>query len=139
MAALQRTPDRLMADLHAAFPPSDPQSAIRVERLDEDSIRMRMPVSERHLRPGGTVSGPALFAMVDSVAWLLTLAHLEPGRDAVTANVAMQFLRRPRPVDLVGTGRLLRMGGRFSVTDVLLFSEGLDDPVAQATVTYAPI
>ncbi len=31
------------------------------------------------------------------------------------------------------------MGSRFSVTDVLLFSDGGADPIAQATVTNAPI
>jgi acyl-coenzyme A thioesterase PaaI-like protein len=70
---------------------------------------------------------------------MLTLAHLETGRDAVTSSVTMQFLRRPQPVDIVGEGRLLRMGRRLSVADVLLFSDGTPDPVAQATVTYAPV
>ena len=51
----------------------------------------------------------------------------------------MQFLRRPRPADLVGEGRLLRMGRRLAVSDVLLYSDGAGDPVAQATVTYAPV
>jgi len=139
MPAPLRSAGQLMADLHAAFPPDDGWPTTAVEHLDATTIRMRMPVDQRRLRPGATVSGPTLFAMADSVAWLLTLAHLEPGRDAVTANVAMQFLRRPQPVDLVGEGRLLRMGSRFSVSDVLLFSDGGDDPVAQATVTYAPI
>jgi uncharacterized protein (TIGR00369 family) len=139
MAAPLRSPDQLMAHLHAAFPPGEGQPLMEVEHLDDTTIRMRMPVAGRQLRPGASVSGPTLFAMADSVAWLLTLAHLEPGRDALTANVAMQFLRRPQPVDLLGEGRLLRMGKRLSVTDVLLFSAGVDDPVAQATVTYAPI
>src|SRR5688572_10154224 len=140
MPAPLRTPDELIAVLHAAFPPPNPDAAIRIEDLDDTTIRMRAPIGDRPpLRPGNTVSGPALFSFADAVAWMLTLAHLEPGRDAVTSSVTMQFLRRPQPVDLVGEGRLLRMGRRLSVTDVLLFSDGTDDPVAQATVTYAPI
>lgn len=139
MPAPLRTPDELTAVLHAAFPPPDIESAIRIEHLDDTSIRMRAPVSDRPLRPGATVSGPTLFSVADAVAWMLTLAHLDHDRDAVTSAVTMQFLRRPQPVDIVGEGRLLRMGRRLSVTDVLLFSDGLADPVAQATVTYAPI
>jgi|SoiMethySBSTD1v2_1073268.scaffolds.fasta_scaffold51185_5 uncharacterized protein (TIGR00369 family) len=134
-----RTPDQLIAVLHAAFPPPDPDAAMRIENLDDTSIRMRAPVGDRQLRPGATVSGPTLFSVADAVAWMLTLAHLEPGRDAVTSGVTMQFLRRPRPVDLVAEGRLLRMGNRLSVSDVLVYSDGLADPVAQATVTYAPV
>jgi uncharacterized protein (TIGR00369 family) len=139
MAAPLRTPDQLIAILHAAFPPPDPDVAMRIEELGDRSIRMRVPVSDRPLRPGDTLSGPTLFSVADAVAWMLTLAHLEPGRDAVTSSVTMQFLRRPPPVDLVGDGRLLRMGQRLSVSDVLLYSDGADEPVAQATVTYAPI
>ena len=134
-----RTPDQLIAVLHAAFPPPDPDSAMRIEHLDDTSIRMRAPVGDRQLRPGATVSGPTVFSVADAVAWMLTLAHLEPGRDAVTSGVTMQFLRRPRPVDLVAEGRLLRMGNRLSVCDVLVYSDGLAGPVAQATVTYAPV
>ena len=139
MPAPLRTPDELIAVLHGAFPPSDPALAIRIEELTDATIRMRAPIGDRQLRPGETVSGPALFSMVDAVAWMLTLAHLEPGRDAVTSAVTMQFLRRPQPLDLVADGRLLRIGRRLSVTDVLVYSDGVADPVAQATVTYAPI
>ena len=128
-----------MAGLDAAFPAPDGAPAVTVDHVDEASIRMRFPVVGRQLRPGATIAGPALFAMVDSVAWLMTLAHLEPGRDAVTASVAMQFLHRPQPVDVIGDGRLLRMGSRLSVTDVLLYSEGTPEPIVQASVTYAPV
>jgi uncharacterized protein (TIGR00369 family) len=139
MPAPLRTTDELIAVLHGAFPPPDPEVAMRIEHLDDTTIRMRAPVGDRPLRPGDTLSGPTLFSIADAVAWMLTLAHLDHGHDAVTSAVTMQFLRRPQPVDIVGEGRLLRMGRRLSVSDVLLFSDGLGDPVAQATVTYAPI
>jgi len=80
-----------------------------------------------------------MFTLVDTVAWLLTLAHLGPGRDAVTASVTINYLRRPALADLLGEGRLLKLGRRTSVVDVLVHSEGVDAPVAQATVTYAPV
>ena len=98
-----------------------------------------MRIDAGNLRPGATVSGPTVFTLVDTVAWLVTLARLGPGRDAVTSSVSIHYLRRPEQADLVGEGRLLRMGRRFSVTDVIVFSEGVADPVAQATVTYAPV
>ena len=139
MPAPLRTPDQLLAVLHGAFPPPDPAFAMRIEHLDDRSIRMRAPIGDQTLRPGDTVSGPTLFSIADAVAWMLTLAHLEPERDALTSSVTMQFLRRPQPADLIGEGRLLRMGRRLSVSDVLLYSDGTADPVAQATVTYAPI
>jgi acyl-coenzyme A thioesterase PaaI-like protein len=49
----------------------------------------------------------------------------------------MAFLRRPAAAAVVAEGRLLRMGRRLAFGDVLLYSEGVADPVAQASVTYA--
>jgi uncharacterized protein (TIGR00369 family) len=136
-----RTAEELTAHLRAAFPlaDGDGDGAQEVVHVDADTIRIRMRTADRHLRPGETVAGPVLFSLVDSAAWLITLANLEPGRDAVTANLSMQFLRRPPAGVLVAEGRLLRMGRRFSVTDVLVYVDADDRPVAQATVTYAPL
>jgi uncharacterized protein (TIGR00369 family) len=131
--------DELTDHIHASFPGGAPEEWMRVEQLTDDSIRVRMRIEASNLRPGATVSGPTIFSLVDSVAWLVTLAHLGPGRDAVTSSVSIHYLRRPELADLVGEGRLLRLGKRFSVTDVLVYSDGVDEPVAQATVTYAPI
>ena len=131
--------DQLTAHLHAAFPGAVAEERMRVEEVTDRSIRLRMRIDAANLRPGATVSGPTIFALVDSVAWLATLAQLGPGRDAVTSSVSIHYLRRPTLGDLTGEGRLLKMGRRFSVTDVLVFSDGVDDPVAQATVTYAPV
>jgi uncharacterized protein (TIGR00369 family) len=141
MPAPVRTAEELTAHVREAFPPDPAQSdgATEVVHLDADTIRLRMRTGARHLRPGDSVAGPVLFSLVDSAAWLMTLAHLEPGRDALTSGLSMQFLRRPPAGELIAEGRLLRMGRRFSVTDVLVYAGGDDRPVAQATVTYAPL
>lgn len=110
-----------------------------VEAVTRSTLRLRRRISSRDLRPGATVSGPTLMTVADTVAWLLTLAQLPPGSDAVTADLTVHFLRRPALADVIGEGRLLRMGRRFSVVDVAIFSEGIADEVAHATVTYAPL
>ena len=133
------TADELTEHLHAAFPGKPTEQRMRVEAVTDDTITVRMEVDETNLRPGATISGPTLFALADASAWLLTLAQLGEGRDAVTSSVTINYLRRPGLGDLVAEGRLLRMGRRTAVSDVLLFSDGVDEPVVQATVTYAPI
>ena len=45
-----------------------------IEQVTEDSITIRLKVADRHLRPGGTVSGPAMFAL-DDVS-ILSLIHI---------------------------------------------------------------
>jgi acyl-coenzyme A thioesterase PaaI-like protein len=58
----------LAAFLDAEFPQTAGDFVI--ERVGEMSIRVRMPVAERHLRPGGTVSGPSMFALADVSVYL---------------------------------------------------------------------
>jgi acyl-coenzyme A thioesterase PaaI-like protein len=135
------TAGELTDRLHASFPSDQLQSRIVVEHVDARSLRLRYRVSGggTEIRPGGTVSGPTLMTIADTVAWLLTLAQLPPDTDALTAGLTISFLRPPPPAALVGEGRLLRMGRRLSVVDVTIASEGAADPVAVAMVTYAPL
>ena len=109
-----------------------------VEAVDEASIRMRLRTARRHLRPGGTVSGPSMFALADVAAYLLTLAQIGPQALAVTTNCSIDFMRKPRAdAALIAEGRLLKLGRLLSVTDVLIRSEGQGDVVARASLTYA--
>ncbi|WP_299725527.1 PaaI family thioesterase [uncultured Tateyamaria sp.] len=110
----------------------------QVEAVSEASVTMRLLVQDRHLRPGGTVSGPAMFGLADVTAYMVTLAHIGPRALAVTTNCAIDFMRKPAAgVDLIGEGRLLKLGKQLSVSDVLIYSEGMAQPVARASLTYA--
>jgi len=103
-----------------------------------NEVTMQMVISEKHLRPGGTVSGPSMFALADVSAYIATLAMIGPKALAVTTSCAMDFMRKPRAgVDLIAHAKLLKLGRQLSVSHVLLYSEGQAEPVAQATMTYA--
>jgi acyl-coenzyme A thioesterase PaaI-like protein len=56
---------------------------------------------------------------------------------AVTTSMAINFLRRPALVPVVAEARLLKLGKRLAYGEVLLFSQGEDEPVAHATGTYS--
>ena len=108
-----------------------------VEEITADSIRMRLPVDDAHSRPGGTVAGPALMALADCTAWLVTVGQIGPVALSVTTSLHIDFLRKPDLVDVVAVGRLLKLGRRLSVAEVALYSVGNDDLVAKAQVTYS--
>ena len=91
----------------------------------------------RNLRPGGTVSGPTLMAMVDFGFYLLLLGRLGPVALAVTTNLNINFMRKPEPADLLGEGRLMKLGRSLAVGDFTIWSDGKKEPVAHATVTYS--
>jgi uncharacterized protein (TIGR00369 family) len=109
-----------------------------VEKADPSGVTLRLRVASRHLRPGGTVSGPTMFGLADVAMYLAILSRIGPVALAVTTNCAIDFMRKPQAgVDLLAQARLLKLGRTLAVGDVLLFSEGGPDPVARASLTYA--
>ena len=58
-----------------------------IEELTEAGVRVRLQVAERHLRPGGTVSGPSMFALADVAAQ--ALAALAPFLSCSPAMMSM--------------------------------------------------
>ena len=108
-----------------------------IEEVGPMRARMRMPIDASHLRPGGTVSGPAMFTLADCTFYVATLAMIGREALAVTTSLSINFLRKPARRDLIGEARILKLGQRLSVGDVTLTSEGDDRPVAHATMTYA--
>lgn len=110
----------------------------RVEKVTRSGVTLRLLVQDHHLRPGGTISGPAMFGLADVTAYMVTLAQIGPRALAVTTNCSIDFMRKPAAgVDLIAEGRLLKLGKQLSVSDVLVYSEGSNKPVARASLTYA--
>lgn len=111
---------------------------IVVEDLAEGTMRSRLIVAKRHLRPGGTVSGPAMFTLADVSVYLAILAMIGPKALAVTTNCSMDFMRKPAAhADLICECRLLKLGRVLAVGDCLIYSEGVAEPVARAALTYS--
>lgn len=110
---------------------------IRVESLG-NMLLARLRVNDSHLRPGGTVSGPAMFALADVAIYLTILSRIGEVALAVTTNASIDFLRKPQAgCDLLAECRLLKLGRSLAVADCLIRSEGLADPVARCSMTYA--
>ncbi|QYX55290.1 PaaI family thioesterase [Roseovarius sp. SCSIO 43702] len=134
--ALKMSKGELMEFLDAEFPQVTGEFAI--EELGEMRIRTRLNVGERHLRPGGTVSGPSIFALADVSVYLAVLAMIGPQGLAVTTNCSIDFMRKPvAATDLIAECRLLKLGRVLAVGEVLIFSDGGEAPVARASLTYS--
>src|SRR5262245_20875835 len=109
-----------------------------IEEVGPQSARVRMKADPRHMRPGGTINGIAMFGLADFGAYVAIVATLgEPGFDAVTASLNINFLARPEPRDMTAVVKLIRLGRRLAVAEVELYSEGVPDMVAHAVATYA--
>lgn len=130
------TASELEAFAQAHFPQMD-GFGFRIEEIEDKFLRIRLLYHSRHLRPGGTISGPALMTLADLTMYFAVLSMIGPVALAVTTSLNINFLRKPSPVDVIAECRLLKLGQRLAVGDVQMFSEGETEPVAQATVTYS--
>jgi uncharacterized protein (TIGR00369 family) len=130
------TADDLNAFMAAGFVKWE-RSGVTIEAAEHRFVRLRMVTGDRSLRPGGTVSGPAMFMLADTALYAAVLASVGPKALAVTVNMSINFLKKPAPKDLIAECRLLKLGKRLAVGDVIIRSDGEDDPVAQATGTYS--
>jgi uncharacterized protein (TIGR00369 family) len=112
---------------------------IEVVNWERGRVTLRLPPAEEILRPGGTICGPAMFALADIAFYGMIMSLIGRVELAVTTDLNMHFLRRPKPVALLGEARCLKMGAKLAIGDMLIWSEGEgpEQAVAHAVGTYA--
>ena len=98
---------------------------------------VRLNATERHLRPGGTVSGPSLFTLADIGGYVSVLSHLGPEALSVTTNLNINFMRKAEAGLIDGHCRILKLGRSLMVFDIEMKTPGNGLTVAQATGTYS--
>jgi len=108
-----------------------------VEELSAMQARVRLKVTDADLRPGGTVSGPSMFTLADCAFYIAVLGMIGKQAMTVTTNCSIDFMRKPAPGDLIAEVVLHKLGRVLAVGDVLMRSEGVEAPVARASVTYS--
>lgn len=124
--------------LRAGLPYMFHNTSIVIERADGKSCRIREAYHERMLRPGDTVSGPTLMALADLAMFAVLLSAIGPVDLAVTTNLNINFLNKaPAGADLIAEAKLLKLGKRLAVGEVVLSSAASPDPVAHVTSTYS--
>ena len=128
-------PDALNEFLAAAFPGAE--LPMRVTRADDDGVEVVQPFHERQIRPGGTLSGPTLMTLADTVAYVAVVSQIGPEFLTVTSSLSIEFLRKPPPADLRATGEVLKRGRRQAVIAVRIHTTLDDALVAHSTCTYA--
>jgi len=111
--------------------------AMQVDYFDTDRVDMRALYSDDLLRPGGTISGPVMMTLADAAMYGVVLANIGPVALAVTTNLSIDFLRKPPPDDVIASARLLKLGKRLAVGDIMISSVQSDQLVARASATYS--
>jgi uncharacterized protein (TIGR00369 family) len=140
--AVDRAPRLTLDQVNAFLAVEFPQIAqdgptYEVEDIGYGTARMRLIHHERHLRPGGTISGPSMMALADVALYVALLGAIGPVKLAVTTNFSINFLRRPEPGDLIATCRYLKIGRSLAVGEAELARAGTAEAVAHVVATYS--
>ena len=124
--------------LRAEFPQVfNAASGVSIEQVWHGGAVVRQAYREDFIRPGGTISGPTMMALADFAMYVAVLAAIGPVPLAVTTSLTINFLRKPRAVDLLAEAKLMKLGKRLAVGEVGLRSDGQIDLVAHVTSTYS--
>ena len=91
------TRDEVAAFLAVEFPQMQIGRIFTIEAVGPMSARLRMAYHPSQLRPGGTLSGPTIFALADVALYVAILGQIGRVKHAVTTNLNINFLSRPMP------------------------------------------
>ncbi|WP_127089438.1 PaaI family thioesterase [Aquabacter cavernae] len=124
----------LAREFPQAFGPGRPHA---VESIGPRIATVRLDAGEEQLRPGGTISGPAMMGLADVAVYVALLGQIGLVPLAVTTNLSINFLRKPAPGALYADARLIKLGKRLAVGDVGIRGAERDDLVAHCVATYS--
>lgn len=132
------TADEINALLKTVYPQlNEDFTAYEAVEVFPGGCAVRLNASERHLRPGGTVSGPSLFTLADIGGYVCVLSHAGPDALSVTTNLNINFMRKAEAGPIDGRCRILKLGKNLMVFDVDIVAGADRHMVAHATGTYS--
>jgi acyl-coenzyme A thioesterase PaaI-like protein len=126
--------DYLAKEFPQAYGPGKPTTIMSV---GPGTAVVRFTAQERHLRPGGTVSGPTLMGLADGAIYIAILAAIGPVALAVTTSFTCNFLSKPEPGDLECAVKILKLGKRLVVAEATVRGINDAEPAAHIVATYS--
>ena len=132
---LQFSISELSSYLDEVFP--QVVNSYRIVDLQQGYARVIQNITQENLRPGGTVSGPTIFSLVDIGMYILLLAHIGKEPLAVTTSCSIDFLKKPTmDEELFADCNLLKLGKTLVVGEVLVKSSEKEALLARSSITY---
>lgn len=111
---------------------------VRAERIGAGEAFARVGYTPGALRAGGAHSAPALRALIDLCIYAAVLGMIGDDPRPLATNVAITFLRRAPPRDLIAHCNRLGRDSDFVVGSIVVYPDGDESESACAsTRTYA--
>ena len=97
--------------LNVAFPEMfSSQGGLSILEIWRGGSRVRKAFAPHTLRPGGTISGPAMMGLADATMYIAILGSIGWKPLAVTTSFHINFLKKPAARALDAECRLLKLG-----------------------------
>jgi len=130
--------DEVNALLQTVYPQLNSEmTAYRALEVFPGGCVVRLDATEKHLRPGNTVSGPALFTLADIGGYVCVLSHAGPDALSVTTSLNINFMRKAEAGPVDGRCRIMKLGKSLMVFDIDITAGPDNALVAHATGTYS--
>lgn len=112
---------------------------VRVLRAGGGEAEVELPANPALLRPGGTLSGPALMGLADVAMWAALLGVSEGRDESLTANMTIAFLRPAGRGPVIAAARLLKAGGRTRYGEVAIRRAGSEEIAVHVTTSWVAL
>ena len=137
MDAMPPSPTAIQQIVHRGVPLAAAWG-VEVLQADGGTATCRLPWRGELLRPGGTMSGPALMGLADVAMWAALLGETGGRDESLTSSLSIHFLRRLDPGPMLAEARVLKRG-RIIFGEVTIRTEGVETIAAHVTTSWASV
>ncbi|MBS7789859.1 PaaI family thioesterase [Roseococcus sp. SDR] len=109
---------------------------VRVLSASAEEAVLELPRDPALLRPGETVSGPAIMGLADMAMWAVLLAGTGGRDESLTASMHVNFLRPCGPGPISATARLIKGEGRSIFGEILIRPRDSEDVAVHVTTSW---
>lgn len=131
-------PAEIQAIMRAGVPLAG-EWEVEVLAAEGGTALIRLPAKPNLLRPGNTISGPALMGLADVAMWAALLSTTGGRDDSVTSTMTVNFLRPAGSGPVLAEARIVKRGKRMLYGEILIRPEGSDDLAVHVTTTWTVI
>jgi uncharacterized protein (TIGR00369 family) len=128
----------LQATIHAGVPLAA-EWGIEVLSATAGRAVVRMPFRPGLLRPGDTVSGPALMGLADVAMWAALLSVTSGRDESVTSTMTVNFLRPVGASPVLAEANIVKRGRRMIFGEVRLRAEDEAELCVHVTTSWTVI
>ena len=106
-------------------------------KIEEGYVEARMPLHEHQRQYSGVIHGGVIASLADTIAGFAAFTLTPIGKDVLTAELKVSFLRAAWGNELKATGRVVKAGRRLHFSECEIYCE--EKLVGKASGTFCVV